>query len=198
MRASLLRIFGVLLGLSLGLLFAVPAHAAGIGVTTGTVHAGSTIIVEGNVLVPPDNHLPPGVAGGGATVTLLSKAFPGGTASAPGTVNLTVMGDVSIAPGRFRGEVAIRGDAPSGDYTVTGIFAGTDIGTAHFTVVGTAVTPQPTAQPTAPATAQPGTGRAESSGTAQLPSWWPGALAGVLVLLLLPWVGIVLLWRRRL
>jgi hypothetical protein len=89
-----------------------------------------------------------------------------------------------------------------GDYTVTGRFAGSNIGVgAHFSVVGAVATPpsaQPTApqssaRPTAPATTQPG-----SSGAAQTPSWWPAALAGLLVLVLLPWAGIALLWRRRL
>lgn len=194
MRTSFLRIIGLLLGLSLAIFFAVPAQASNIGVTRldrapGPVQAGSTILVQGNVLVPPDNHLPPEIANGNSTITLVSNAFPGGSAT------LNVWGPVSMAPGTFSGEVAIRSDLRSGDYTVTGSFAGASVGTAHFTVIGAAVQPQPTARPGAPASTPPnlpGTGQ-----PAQLPSWWPAALTALLVLVLAPWVGIGLLWRKR-
>lgn len=310
MRAAFLRIFGLLLSLSLVVLFAIPAQAAsqaGVGViTTGPIQSGSTIIVGGSVA--SDNNLPPEVASGQATVTLSSKAFLGGTGSTSGSVVFPVGGTVSMAPGTFRGQVAIRSDAPSGDYTLTAVFEGSVIGTAHFTVHAAAVTPQPAGQatvvvtpatvhagstiviqgnvlvppdnhlppelangngsialfsdgiprgwayvdvwgpggsgplgtfrteiavpsdlpsgdyvvmgffastgrnigtahftvtgagvkpqPTVPATTHPNL--PDTGQTVQLPSWWPAALAGVLVLLLAPWVGIALLWRRRL
>jgi hypothetical protein len=203
MRAPL-RIIGVLLGLSLGLLAAVPAQAASIVVSPQSAQPGGTVTVSGNVLVPPNNGVPGELSGGPAQLTVFSTAFPGGTNTVPGSWNIIVGQDA-----RFSGQVPIRSDAPPGDYTVTGRFAGANIGASgRFTVAGAAPRSPVAASPGAPATAQPASpaptqqpaspspSSSTSTSALQLPSWWPAALAGLLILVLAPWVGIALLWRR--
>lgn len=194
---SLVRIIGVLMGLGLALFMVLPAQAAAIVVTPETVRPGGTVTISGNVLVPPDNHVPGGLAHGDQ-VTLISNAFPGGQWGPAGSVNVDVVaeGDQSmLPPGAFIGQATIRSDAAPGDYTVSGRFGGGNIGVlGHFTVVAATPT-QPSAQPGLPGTGQPAAPAAAQMTTVQLPAWWPAALAGLLVLVLSPWVGIALLRR---
>lgn len=198
MRA-MLRIVGVLLGLSLGLLGAVSAQGASLVVSPPTVQPGGSVTISGDVLVPPDNHVPGELAQGPGQVTLFSTAFPGGTNTVPGGVSVPVGTD-----GHFSTQMPIRSDAPPGSHTVTGRFAGANIGaSAQFTVAGAAAGSPATATPAAPTTGQPATAQPTPTATpqaagVQLPGWWPAALAALLVLVLSPWVGIVLLWRKRL
>lgn len=148
---QLLRILGILLGLSLGLLAVVSAQAAAINVSPNGAHPGDTITVSGNVLLP--NGQAPDLPSG-ASVTLTSAAFVGRSVSIP------VQGPQSMYPGAFTGKVRIRPDAGAPvTYPINGTFAGRKLevqGSITLEPAAAAPAPAPTApQPQAPATAQP-------------------------------------------
>lgn len=175
------RIFAILLGLSLGLFSVVSAQAASIVVTPNAAAPGQVVTISGNVLGP--NGEPTGIPPG-SSVRLFSKAFPGGNA-VPGEVDIPVLGEGSIFPGAFRGQARIRSDAPPGAYIVTGRFAGGNLG-VQATI--TVTSQRASAAPGLPATGHP---PEQASG----PNW----AAAVLVALGLAGLLQVPLWvlRRR-
>lgn len=201
---QLLRVFGILVGLSLGLLGVVSAQAAAINVSPNGAHPGDTITVSGNVLLP-NGQVPNPPSG--ASVTLTSAAFVGGSVSIP------VQGPQSMFPGAFTGQVRIRPDAGAPvTYPINGTFAGRKLevqGSVTLVPAAAAPTPAPTApqapataQPAAPAppaTAQPAAPGLPSTGAQPVDSMpWPGWLPPALIVLgSAGFLGVLTGWLAR-